>query len=218
MSKQLQFAVLLSIAFACSTRPAMADTTVEVTGLVIAPDDSVVPNASVEAVRLPGDNDDLSAGQLRWIQADNEGRFRLTLPPGRYEIRAKHETDGYPDPNFMLSTDPHSDFPVISVDSRDLSGIRVKLGERGGILEGELLDKASRSPVEKGKVTIADARKPDVFVEVFADKEGRFQFAVPDKPIKVSGSARGYRAARFQGEVTLARGERRKIILELVPQ
>jgi hypothetical protein len=215
MSKRLWLTVLWPITFTCLAGWATTDSTTAVGGVVVAPDGLVVPNASVEAVRLPGDNDDLNASQLRWIQADNEGRFRLTLSPGRYEIRAKDEIHGYTDPNFMLSTDPHSDFPVIAVDSRDLSEVKVKLGTKGGILEGELLDKATRSPVEKGKVTIADARRPEVFVEVFADKEGRFQFAVPNKPLQISGSAPGYRAASFEEGVTLAGGEHLKITLEL---
>ena len=215
MSKLLPLTALVWAALGCLPSPAATDPTLSVTGVVTSTDGLVVPNASVEAVRLAGDNDTLNAAQLHWVETDNEGRFQLTLSPGRYQIRAKDEIDGYPDPNFMLSTDAHSDFPVIAVDSQDVSEIKVKLGAKGGILEGELLDKATRSPVERGKITIADSRRHDVFVEVFADKEGRFRFAVPSKPLKVSGSAPGYSAAGLDEAITLAGGEHRKITLEL---
>jgi hypothetical protein len=217
MSKRLWLTVLWPIAFTCLAGWATTDSTTAVGGAVIAPDGSAVPKASVEAMRLPDDHADHAVGQLRWIQADQDGRFKLTLSPGRYEIRAKDEIDGYPDPNFMLSVDSHSDFPVIEVDSRDLSDVNVKLGTKGGILEGELLDQSTRFPVE-GKVTIADAQKPEVFVEVFTDKEGRFHFAVPNKPLRISASAPGHAAASFEEVGALAGGEHRKITLELVPR
>lgn len=218
MSNRTEVALLLLIEFACLTAFATPDTFPAIAGVVIAPDGIAVPTASVEAVRLPGDKDDLTANQLRWTQTDNEGRFRLTLAPGRYEIRAKDEMGGYPDPNFLLSSDPSTAFPVINVDGRDLSDIKVRLGAKGGILEGELLDRATRSPVAKGKVTIADARNPQIFVEVFVGKEGRFRFAVPNKPVKISGSAPGYLVASFGQTITLAGGEHRQVTLDLVPQ
>ncbi|HXM62228.1 MAG TPA: carboxypeptidase-like regulatory domain-containing protein [Terriglobales bacterium] len=163
MSDQIKFALLFSMAFACQTGFATTDTTPSIAGIVIAPDGAAVPKAAVEAVRLPGARDDLTANQLQWIQTDNEGRFQLTLTRGRYEIRGKDENDGYPDPNFLLSSDTHSLFPVVAIDSTDLTDVKVKLGPKGGILEGELLDQATRSPVEKGKVTIADAQNPKIF-------------------------------------------------------
>jgi hypothetical protein len=70
-------------------------------------------------------------------------------------------------------------FPIITVDDREVSDVRVKLGAKGGILEGTLVDRMTGSPIEKGKVIIADARSPAIFMEVFANKEGRFQFVVP---------------------------------------
>jgi Carboxypeptidase regulatory-like domain len=217
MSKQFRFAALAFMPLACLPGSSIADGTAAITGVVTTSDSVPAPNASVEAVPL-ADDDGMSANQFHWTQADQEGRFRIALPPGRYEIRAKDEIDGYPDPNFLLSADPHSDFPIITVDSRDIPEVKVTLGTRGGILEGELLDKATRSPVPRGKVTIADARRPAVFIEVFADNEGRFRYAVPNKPVRISASAPRYRIASVEAEVTLAGGEHRRIVLELRPR
>jgi Carboxypeptidase regulatory-like domain len=186
-----------------------------VVGTVVASDGSPIPNASVEAVQLTSGNQDINICQLQWSKVDKDGRFRLNLSPGRYEIRAKDETDGYPDPNFLLSKDPNSDFPVITVDNQELSEIKVRLGSKGGILEGELLDQATLSPIEKGKITIADAEQPSIFVEVFTDKEGRFQFVVPNKAILVSGSAPGHAGSPRQ-QVILAEGEHRKMTIDLL--
>ena len=215
MSKQLRYAVLSFIALASLIGSAPTENAIPVTGIVTALDGSAVANASVEAVRLPSGNEDVNVTQPRWAQADDEGKFRLTLSPGQYEIRAKDETDGYPDPNFLLSRDPHSDFPIITVDGGELSEVRVKLGTKGGILEGKLIDHTTGSAIEKGKVIIADARNPGVFIEVFTKKEGRFQFAVPNKPLRVSGSAPGYEVADLGGWVTLAGGEHRNVTIEL---
>lgn len=215
MSKRVWFTALSSIALVCLIGSARTQSNMPVAGIVITPDGSTVPNASVEAVRLPRENENGNVGQLRWTQADNEGRFRITLSPGRYEIRAKDESEGYPDPNFLLSKDPHSDFPIITVDDRELSDVRVKLGAKGGILEGTLVDRMTGSHIEKGKVIIADARNPAVFMEVFANKEGRFQFVVPNKAIRISASAPGYPVVVAGDWITLAGGEHRNITIEL---
>jgi hypothetical protein len=155
-----------------------------------------------------------------WIQADSHGRFKISLPPGRYKIHAKDDVDGYPDPVFLLNTDSTATFPEITVGQKDISDVRVILGKRGGALDGELLDQESRSPVPGGKITISDARNANAYVEVFADASGHFQFTVPTKPLLISAMAAGYKAISFGGgaPVTLIGGERRQIVLELQRQ
>ena len=117
------------------------------------------------------------------------------------------------DPNFLLSKDPHSDFPIITVERPGTVGCQVKLGAKGGILEGTLVDRMTGSHIEKGKVIIADARNPAVFMEVFANKEGRFQFVVPNKAIRISASAPGYPVVVAGDWITLAGGEHRNITI-----
>jgi hypothetical protein len=216
MSKHLRFTIL-SIAFACLAIRAITQTSFAVAGQVVTSDGSGAPHASAEAVPLVRAGEEINMSELHWKQADNEGKFQLTLPPGRYEIRAKDEIDGYPDPNFLLSKDPNASFPIINVDSQQRPEVRVKLGAKGGTLEGELLNQATHSPVKRGKVIIADAQNPSIFVEVVADKGGYFHFAVSSKQLRISGSAPGYVVSSLAGSLTLVGGEHRKITLELAP-
>jgi|SRR5580704_4659720 hypothetical protein len=215
MSEHLQFRILSLLAFVCLTTSAITEASVKIVGKVVAPDGSGAPNASVEAVAVARAGEDVSTSQLHWTKADDEGNFELKLSPGRYQIRAKDEIDGYPDPNFLLSKDQNANFPIVDIDSQEPPEVWVKLGAKGGILEGQLLDQATRSPVKKGKVVIADALQPSIFVEVFADKEGRFHFAVPNKALRISASAPGYVASSPRQSLTLTGGEHRKITLEL---
>jgi len=151
-----------------------------------------------------------------WIEADDHGRFRINLPPGRYKFLAKNEIDGYPDPIFLLNSDETATFPEVTVSQKHLSGVRVTLGRRGGVLEGELIDQRSREPIPRCKIMIRDARNPDAYVEVFADQAGRFRFAIPSKPGLISATAPGYKTTKIaKSELMLSGGEHRSIGLRL---
>ena len=151
-----------------------------------------------------------------WIEADDHGRFRINLPPGRYKFLAKNEIDGYPDPIFLLNSDETATFPEVTVSQKHLSGVRVTLGRRGGVLEGELIDQRSREPIPRCKIMIRDARNPDAYVEVFADQAGRFRFAIPSKPVLISATAPGYKTTKIaKSELMLSGGEHRSIGLRL---
>lgn len=185
-------------------------------GVVTDVNGSAIGSASVTAVPVEEGG---SAGDLRWVHADNSGRFRLLLRPGRYVIRAKDEADGYPDPSFLLCFDPSANFPQVSVEQLDVSGVRVVLGTKGGVLEGDLRDALTQHPIPKAKVTIRDAQNPNAFVEVFADKTGHFRFTVPSRPVHVLATAGGYDAAQYEGEpLLLSGGEHRSVKIELRPQ
>ena len=188
-----------------------------VLGIVVDANGSVVGNASVTAVPV---DEGGSAGDLGWVHADNNGWFRLVLRPGRYVIRAKDESDGYPDPSFLLCSDPRANFPQISVERSDVSGVRAVVGMKGGVLEGDLRDASTQQGIPKAKVTIRDAQKPYAFVEVFADKTGHFRFTVPSKPIHVVATAAGYETIQYEGGklLTLSGGEHRSLMVELRPQ
>ena len=214
MSKALLLAFLTVLALA-RVSGSLSETITKhiVTGVVTDADGSEVANAYITAMATDGS----SGGDLSWVHTDTHGRFRIALKPGRYLIRAKDEASGYPDPNFLLSADPIASFPEIVVDQADILGVRVRLGSKGGVLEGDVRDQETQSPVTQAKVTIRDARKPDVFVEVFSDKTGHFQFTVPKKPIQILATAPGYTTTYFgTGEaLTLSGGERRSVVIEL---
>ena len=91
------------------------------------------------------------------------------------------------------------------------------LGGKGGIIEGTLRDEQTHQIISQGKVTISDARNPEVFVEVPVDKAAHFEFTVPRKAIRISATAPGYSTTYFgnKEELTLSEGEHRRIGIEL---
>jgi hypothetical protein len=93
----------------------------------------------------------------------------------------------------------------------------VVLGSRGGIIYGSAQDADTHTPVADAKIRLQDARKSVAFVDIFTNRAGQFQYAVPSKPIVISVTAPGYKpaAAQMGAEVTLAPGERRQIDIEL---
>ena len=207
---------VLAVAFACPHSFGAAERVVS--GIVIDSAGFEVANASVQAMPRKEEKNGGTVGSLSWMKTDSHGRFSLRLSSGRYKIVAKDEADGYPDPVFMLSADPTDRFPEISVQEEDISGVRVMLGMRGGVLEGDLRDQETQNPIPQGKVVIRDARNAEAYVEVFPDKlGGQFQFTVPNKPVLVSATAPGYATTYFgnREEVTLSGGEHRHITIEL---
>lgn len=217
MRKIICFAVLL-LSVRANDGAAAFQTPVPhaVTGKVTDAHGLAMAGASVAAIPV---DDQGSAGDFGWMRTDGKGVFRIMLRPGHYIVRAKNEEDGYPDPSFLLSSDPNAKFPRIWVDQADISGLLVTLGARGGIVQGELRDEVTGQAIPKGKVTISDARNPEAFVEVFADRDGHFHFTVPSKPVKVSASAAGYTAGYADNgrELVLSEGEHRTVELELKP-
>jgi Carboxypeptidase regulatory-like domain len=114
-------------------------------------------------------------------------------------------------------SDAKAKFPGISVKRTDISEVRVVLGSKGGVLSGDLRDDATERAIPGAKVTIRDAWRHEVFVEVFVNEVGHFQFTVPNRPIRILATAPGYEATRYGkgAELTLSQGERRSVTLDL---
>lgn len=195
----------------------MSPATQTVSGVVVSSAGLPIPGAQVEAIALGISG---SVGRPIWTPTDNTGEFHIVVQPGRYQVRAKDESRGYPDPNFLLSRDTSAQFPEIVVGDKSVQGLRVVLGAKGGTLEGSINDEVTQMPIANAKVTIKDARSPDAYVEVFTNAAGRFQFAVPPKPMTLSAAASGYASAYYKSGETLllTGGEHRSISLTLVPK
>ena len=112
---------------------------------------------------------------------------------------------------------PSAKFPQVIVGQSDISGVRVTLGAKGGVLEGKVRDETTRLPIVGAKITISDARAPGAYVEVFSNKDGGFQFTVPAKPVLISATAMGYEKRRAE-EVALSGGQHRRIEIDLRPR
>lgn len=203
--------VVLTSAFSSVGETAAPQT---LSGIVVTADGSVLPKVKVQAQPI---GDVGTVGTLSWTPTDKEGRFQISLEPGRYRIRAKAEDDGYPDPSFLLSSDPSATFPDVLVSDSRISDVRVVLGSKGGVLEGEVRDGETGRAIAKAKVTISDANDPKAYVEVFTDRTGQFHFTVPPKPIAIRATAAGYVPASFNSGdgVKLSGGERRSVTIDL---
>ena len=217
MCKRLKRVASFVVTLACSSA-ALAQS--HVAGWVT---DSVgfgVSGASIQVMPREGDSVGTVASPGRWAPTDSDGRFSIILQPSRYKIVAKDEPEGYPDPVFALGSDPTATFPTISVGKDDISGVRVSLGAKGGILEGHVNDGATKLPIQKAKVTISDVQEPKAYVDIFTNAGGGFQFTVPNKPVVISATAAGYKTTQFKRgkELTLSGGEHRDVVIELESQ
>jgi Carboxypeptidase regulatory-like domain len=185
-----------------------------VRGIVLDTSKSPLAGALVSAMPL---DDNSAAGNLLWAKSDPNGRFTLLLKPGKYSVIAKDESRAYPDPVFSFSSDPRNTFPDVAVENTDVAGVQVILAPKGGVLEGEVVDEATRNTIADAAVTLRDAQNPQAFVELKADKSGRFHAVVPNKPITVIARSHGYRSTQFQSgnPILLSEGNRRSIIIEL---
>lgn len=152
-----------------------------------------------------------------WAAADEHGVFKLHLTAGRYRIRAKDEVDGYPDPSFGLNLDPKAHFPQVRVGESKIEGVEVVLGAQGGIISGELKDAGDAKPIADAKIHIQDASHPDAYVEIFSDRQGKFQCAVPGKPLLISATAPGYNVVNFENgaAITLSPGQHREFQIRM---
>jgi len=192
--------------------PALAQRSVS--GVVLDVGGVAVDFASVEAVPQT----DAGAGsESRWVRCDSQGRFMLQLAPGRYKIVAKREAEGYPDPTLAFNFDRSAIFPEVTVENSDISNVRVQFGAKGGFLYGTLRTQSDRNPVPHATVTISDARNKSASVQLHSDDRGRFQVAIPSKPVLVSAAAPGHTTASFGNgmELTLLPGEHVSVVIEL---
>ena len=173
----------LALCLASGSQAAMAET--RVSGAVRDASGNLIAHAYVEAIPVIAKNSGGTVGNFpnSWVAADSSGNFSLDLAPGRYRIRAKDEADGYPDASFWVNVDAKAKFPEIVVGDKEIGGIEVVLGMQGGILAGELRDAQTHKPLASAKIRIQDARNSDAYVEVFTNRDGYFQYAVPSKPL-----------------------------------
>jgi hypothetical protein len=209
---------LILAGFFLSGASVFAAAKTKVSGTVRDGSGNALKHAFVEAIPANENSRGGTIGDFPnpWVAADSSGAFSFNLVPGRYRFRGKDEADGFPDP-FLLSFDPKARFPEIVVGGKEISEVKILLGTQGGILAGEVQDARTRRPLAGAKIRIQDAGKSGVYVEVFTDRAGRFQYAVPSKLVLVSAAATGYKPAAFESgaEIILSRGERHEVHLEL---
>jgi len=215
----VKLCLLFALAVHALTYRSLADADREysVAGVVVTTAGAPVPGALVVGWPVA---EGRTAGSLHWVPTDEKGEFKLKLARGSYQIRAKDERHGYPDPSFLLSADANARFPTIKVEDADVYGVRVTFGDQGGILRIIIRDRGTGRPIAHAKAVVRDAQDTRAFVELSADKQGNIQFATPHKSLVVLAKAPGYSTELFQngGEVELSNGDLREIAINLTPE
>jgi len=192
----------------------MQTRTYKVSGVVLSDAGVAEPGARVNPVLVSPEG---SVGSTEWVPVNDRAEFEVYLKPGRYLIRAKNEAHGYPDPSFLLTKDDKAKFPMVAVRDSDIGGIRVQMGPPGALLSGRVLDETTGNPIPAATVTIRDARNPSAYVELTANSEGRFAFAVPSKPLVLHAAAHGYAGVDYErgSEFQPSAGETKEITLPM---
>ena len=222
--KETEIGTKKQVAFSCCpknlcvlTSLARADAVrdYEVSGTVLTSSGRAVPGASVIAWPILEGEGGVAAS-LPPVRADHEGRFKLKLAQGSYQIRANDELHGYPEPSFLLSAGGGARFPNVKIEEVDIHDVHVILGERGGILRVYVHEQGTMRPIARAKVVVRDARDAGAFVELTADDNGNIQFAVPHKALTLVAEGSGYSSQVFQdGEVVLSSGDYRDLTFDL---
>jgi Carboxypeptidase regulatory-like domain len=214
MSKSfvLWCALLLGISTTCFAQPVISGSVLDGKGVPLA-------DCVVEAIPMntnPSAKTTITSGPPLLTTTGADGRFKINVAAGRYRIAAKNEPMGYPDPTYLVNSDPSGSFPFVTAE-QDVSGVVVKLGTQGGVITGEVKSSDTNSPIPRAKITVRDLRNGS-FAEYFADDQGRFSFAIPARPVLISADAPGYSRSVYQNGsgVSLSGGDKRTITLTLL--
>lgn len=189
---------------------------VNVSGTVRNAEGNVLPHAYIQVRPLAEKHSTegvVGNSSNSWIPVNISGRFQITLLPGHYLIKAKDEVDGYPDPSFWLNLDPSARFPKVTVEDKEISNVDIVLGRQGGILEGSVRDAITRQPIHGAKIRMQDPSNSYAYVEIFSDRDGRFKYTLPSKPVLISVTAAEYLPSAVENgaQITLSPGEHRNI-------
>jgi hypothetical protein len=150
---------------------------------------SAVAGARVCAVLAT--DDPLEDRPAHCVDADAEGRYAISsIPSGRYRVSASA-------PAFMLTS--ARDGEAIAVTAAPAEGIDFALPRGDDGVKGVVLD-ARAGAVAGASVRIDRVLGgPRASVEVRADEQGRFSFAVAPGRVRLSAHGEGYAEARWVG-------------------
>jgi hypothetical protein len=146
--------------------------------------------------------------------SDKMGRFFLAkLDPGNYFVLASRKDDGYPHIEFAFFSTDLTGFPKVTVIKGQVAGnVVVRLGKRGGMIQGRVVDSSSLSIVVNSRITLTreDSRDSKAFISFGPDESGNFTSSVPTVPFRIEVLAPGFQ--RWDGGVLVLSSEATKVI------
>jgi hypothetical protein len=153
-------------------------------------------------------------GLVKETLSDKMGRFFLAnIDPGDYFILASRKEDGYPHIDFAFYATDLTAFPKITVIKGQVtSNVVVRLGKRGAMIKGRIVDSFSSLPVVNSIITLTreDRRDPPAYISFGPDENGNFTSAVPAMPFRIEVSAPGFQ--RWDGGILALSSNATKVI------
>jgi len=195
-------------------RPYDGGPTGEIRGTVVDPAGSPVAGAEVTADPVRSVHN-----VVRWVTADQQGRFVIDgLQWWSYSVRAKKESEGYPDTLSDLFNDGSAQSVTVS-PATPVGTVVVRLGPRGGFITPTYSDAETSQPVR------ADLRIwgwSDPVHDFHTTRQPKPDLLIPSgKPIGIEFDAAGYDPWRYPSgsgpgqPITLGPGERQTIKVAL---
>jgi hypothetical protein len=133
--------------------------------------------------------------------SDDQGHFLLRgVPPGLDGVYAQKPEAGDPDTTAAIYLDDSALPPKVTVRSGEtVAGVVVRLGNKAGLISGEVVEEENSQPVVAARVKISIPDNDRIMLSVGADRAGHFQLLVPARPVRLVVSAPGYSTWQFLG-------------------
>lgn len=156
--------------------------------------DSKTPIADATVIAEP---DGGNEAKLSKTQTDKLGTFSLRVPAGAYVMAAAKQEANYPNTDIAAFATDLSYLPKISLHEGEIrSGIVIAL-EKGGTLDGSILDSLTQQPVLSARIRLTRVDHPNFWTETGPDIRGSFHFVLPFSPFTFTVTAQGYETWSF---------------------
>jgi len=213
--KLMTLCLLLSTVFAISQTPDPTPVDARISGTVVDAQGKPIPHAIVYATE---DAASLADAYRVQTTSDAAGRFDFgsKLKHGLYELYARKDKDGYPDPSapFYRALD-FTPAIVQLFGEHPETVVALKLGDKAGVLTARIVDAETGQPVSAGVVLInlqADARRDEI-------ANGRFTELLPantDIDVLVERMGANHDGwSRFETKLNLQPGEQKDLEIRL---
>jgi Carboxypeptidase regulatory-like domain len=134
-------------------------------------------------------------GKVRYAVTAANGEFSLAdVPAGQDMIFAVKQDDFYPDTRLsVLAEDPGKLTRVLITKDAITRDVTVRLGPKGGKLQGRIVDNETGDPIVNSRIRIVRPENPRLFVSTGPDEQGNFEFVLPSVPLRIEVSAPNYK-------------------------
>jgi hypothetical protein len=214
----MSLALFLLIAIgslACAQQPNDTLEFGSVAGQVV--DQTGKPVEGVQIFALPMEKASVN-GKVMFTVSGQDGKFLLSrVQTGLNMICFAKLVELYPDTRFAASTDDITLNPIVSVKRDETTqDVLIRLGRKGARLLGKISDRKTGQMVKNTHLLLSWADDSGKSIETTADLEGRFEFIVAPKRLRLEVSAPGYKQW-ISPAILVAPGETRQLTVTLEP-